>query len=47
MFNKDQCEDMLNRGKKYLDEGKKLRDKIQNRALELSHEAAGLLKYIH
>lgn len=46
MFNKDQCEDMLNRGKKYLDEGKKLRDKIQNRALELSHEAAGLLKYI-
>lgn len=46
IFNKEQCDNMLERGEKYLEEGKSLRDRIQNRALELSKEAARLLEYI-
>ena len=46
MFSKQECEDMLSRGERYINEGNKLREKIKSRAQELSRESEKLKNLI-
>lgn len=46
LFSKEECADMLGRGKAYIEAGQHMRDKIQSRAKQLSDEAAKLMDYI-
>lgn len=46
MFNKEECNEMIKRGERYISEGMKLRRKIKNKSYELSLEASELIKLI-